>query len=165
VPLSTAVGNDAPAPGDTMTHFDSVLARIAGATFLAVLATNLTAPRQAAAQNPRRNYSAGAQMGGQGSQLPFSATYRRPAVSAYNNISSFANNPLAAPNLYQQMVVPAQQQQQQQIEQMTVNRQLNKLQNQVQTIQRDTRGRQIDESIRPTGHRATYMNYSHYYGQ
>jgi hypothetical protein len=38
------------------------------------------------------------------------------------------------------------------------------LQNQVQQIQRDTSARQIDESIRPTGHRATYMNYSHFYG-
>ena len=37
------------------------------------------------------------------------------------------------------------------------------LQNQVQQIGRDTSGRQVDESIRATGHRATYMNYSHYY--
>jgi hypothetical protein len=40
---------------------------------------------------------------------------------------------------------------------------MQKLQNQVQQIGRDTSGRQIDESIRATGHRATYMNYSHYY--
>jgi hypothetical protein len=55
------------------------------------------------------------------------------------------------------------QQQQQQIEQMSQRRQMSKLQNQVQQIGRDTTGRQVDESIRATGHRATYMNYSHYY--
>jgi hypothetical protein len=42
---------------------------------------------------------------------------------------------------------------------------LNKLQNQVQQIQRDTTSRQVDESIRPTGHRATFQNLSHYYPQ
>jgi hypothetical protein len=40
-----------------------------------------------------------------------------------------------------------------------------RLQNQVQQIQRDTRTRQIDETIRPTGHASTYQNYSHYYPQ
>jgi hypothetical protein len=62
------------------------------------------------------------------------------------------------------MVQPQVQQQQQQIEQLSQGRRLNSLQNQVQQIQRDTSARQIDESIRPTGHRATYMNYSHFYG-
>jgi hypothetical protein len=37
------------------------------------------------------------------------------------------------------------------------------MQNQVQQIQRDTRGRQIDETIRPTGHASTYQNLSHFY--
>jgi hypothetical protein len=41
---------------------------------------------------------------------------------------------------------------------------MGRLQNQVQQIGRDTSARQLDESIRPTGHRATYMNYSHFYG-
>jgi hypothetical protein len=58
---------------------------------------------------------------------------------------------------------PQTQQQQQQITQLQQTRQLGKLQNQVQQIQRDTTARQVDESIRPTGHRATYMNYSHFY--
>lgn len=103
------------------------------------------------------------QGGGVGRDLPFTQTYRRPAVSPYNNLSSFANNPQAAGNIYQQMVMPLQQQQQQQLAQMQQSRQIGKLQNQVQQIQRDTSARQIDESIRPTGHRATYMNYSHFY--
>ena len=72
-------------------------------------------------------------------------------------------NPLQNQNVYQTTVQPQLQQQQQQITQLQQSRQLGKLQNQVQQIQRDTSGRQIDESIRPTGHRATYMNYSHFY--
>lgn len=117
------------------------------------------------AQNPTRSYSAGAQPRQSGGQTPFSSTYRRPAVSAYNQLSNFGNNPQVAGNIYQQFVMPLQQQQQQQIDQLSMNRQVNKLQNQVQQIQRGTQGRQIDESIRPTGHRATYMNYSHFYPQ
>lgn len=95
--------------------------------------------------------------------LPFSSTYRRPAVSPYQQLSNFSNNPQAAGNIYQQMVMPLQQQQQQQISQMSQGREINKLQNQVQQIQRDTSARQLDESIRPTGHRATFQNLSHFY--
>jgi hypothetical protein len=72
-------------------------------------------------------------------------------------------NPLQNQNVYQTLVQPQMQQQQQQITQLQQSRQLGKLQNQVQQIQRDTSAQQIDESIRPTGHRATYMNYSHFY--
>jgi hypothetical protein len=120
----------------------------------------------AEAQNVRRNYSAGAQAGGNGGgQQPFQNAYRRPAVSPYTQMTQQGFNPLQSQTIYQQMVVPQLQQQQQQIEQLSQNRQINRLQNQVQQIQRDTTGRQVDESIRPTGHRATYMNYSHYYQQ
>jgi hypothetical protein len=105
----------------------------------------------------------GNEAAGQQGGLPFSSTYRRPAVSPYQQLSNFGNNPQAAPNVYQQMVMPLQQQQQQQIQQLQQGRQLSKLQNQVVQIQRDTTSRQVDELIRPTGHRATYMNYSHYY--
>ena len=72
-------------------------------------------------------------------------------------------NPMQAQNIYQTQVQPQVQQEQQQIEQISQRRKMSKLQNQVQQIGRDTSGRQIDESIRATGHRATYMNYSHYY--
>jgi hypothetical protein len=99
-----------------------------------------------------------------GGELPFSsATYRRPAVSPYNQLTQQGFNPLQSQTIYQQNVQPQVQQQQQQIEQLSQRRQMSKLQNQVQQIGRDTSGRQIDESIRATGHRATYMNYSHYY--
>lgn len=98
-----------------------------------------------------------------GADLPFSQTYRRPNVSPYMQLQQQGLNPLQNQNIYQTMVQPQLQQQQQQITQLQQSRQLGKLQNQVQQIQRDTSARQIDESIRPTGHRATYMNYSHFY--
>ena len=98
-------------------------------------------------------------------QKPFESTYRRPAVSAYNQISNFANNPQASANIYQQLVQPQQEQQRMRLEQMDQSRQMGKMQNQVSQIQRDTSARQIDSSIRPTGHASTYMNYSHYYPQ
>ena len=101
---------------------------------------------------------------GQGT-LPFSSVYRRPVISPYNQIANFSQNPMQNQNVYQQMVVPQLQQQQQQIEQLQQSRRLNKIQNQVQQIQRDTTARQVDESIRPTGHRATYQNLSHFYPQ
>ncbi|MFM7245238.1 MAG: hypothetical protein ACKO40_13860 [Planctomycetaceae bacterium] len=99
----------------------------------------------------------------QGRDLPFSQQYRRPTISPYNQLNTFGSNPLLMQNVYQQQIQPQVQQQQQQIEQLSQRRQMQKLQNQVQQIGRDTSNRQIDESIRPTGHRATYMNYSHFY--
>jgi hypothetical protein len=98
-------------------------------------------------------------------QKPFENTYRRPNVSAYNNLQMFANNPLMAASAYQQLVQPQQQQQQMMISQLDQQRQMNRMQNQVTQIQRDTRSRQIDPTIRPTGHSSTYMNYSHFYRQ
>ena len=74
-------------------------------------------------------------------------------------------NPLQNQNVYQTLVQPQMQQQQQQIEQLRQSRQMSKMQNQVQQIQRDTSARQLDESIRPTGHRATFQNLSHFYPQ
>jgi len=119
----------------------------------------------AQAQPARSTFSAGRTGGGNaGSELPFSnSTYRRPAVSPYQQLQQMGTNPLQAQNIYQQQIQPQLQQQQQQIEQQSQRRQMSRLQNQVQQIGRDTSGRQIDESIRATGHRATYMNYSHYY--
>jgi len=117
------------------------------------------------AQPARRDYSAGRTGGGGGGrELPFSnSTYRRPSVSPYMTLQQQGTNPLQAQNVYQTMVQPQIELQQQKIEQISQRRQMGKLQNQVQQIGRDTSGRQIDESIRATGHRATYMNYSHYY--
>ena len=117
------------------------------------------------AQPAKSSYSAGRTgAGGGGGALPFSnSTYRRPSVSPYMQLQQQGFSPLQNQNIYQTMVQPQVQQQQQQIEQLSQSRQMSKLQNQVQQIGRDTSGRQIDESIRATGHRATYMNYSHYY--
>jgi hypothetical protein len=72
-------------------------------------------------------------------------------------------NPMQTQNIYQTQVLPLVQQQQQQIALLDQSRKLGRLQGQVQQIQRDTTSRQVDESIRPTGHRATYLNYSHFY--
>jgi hypothetical protein len=131
----------------------------------AVTVATVIGAQPAEAQPGRSSYSAGAAVGGQGGgDLPFSSTYRRPTVSPYMQLQQQGYNPLQAQNVYQTMVQPQVQQQQQQIEQLSQRRQMSRLQNQVQQIGRDTSGRQIDESIRPTGHRATYMNYSHFYG-
>ena len=96
---------------------------------------------------------------------PFQDTYRRPTVSPYLQLQQQGMNPLQNQNIYQTMVQPQVQQQQQQIEMLQQRRQLGKVQGQVQQIQRSSQARQIDESIRPTGHASTYMNYSHYYPQ
>jgi hypothetical protein len=119
----------------------------------------------AQAQPARSTFSAGRTGGGSGGgELPFSnSSYRRPTVSPYMQLQQQGYNPMMNQNVYQTMVQPQVQQQQQQIEQISQRRQMSKLQNQVQQIGRDTSSRQLDESIRPTGHRATYMNYSHYY--
>jgi hypothetical protein len=111
----------------------------------------------------RRSYSAGAQAGGSTGELPFSNNYRRPTLSPYIQLQQQGFNPMQAQNIYQTQVQPQMQQEQQAIEQISQRRQMGKLQNQVQQIGRDTSARQLDESIRPTGHRATYLNYSHYY--
>ena len=129
---------------------------------MAMLIANVASP--AHAQQARREYSAGRTGGGGGGALPFSnSTYRRPTVSPYMQLQQQGFNPYQNQNIYQTMVQPQVQQQQQQIEQLQQGRQMSKLQNQVQQIGRDTTGRQVDESIRATGHRATYMNYSHFY--
>ena len=111
----------------------------------------------------RRSYSAGAGAGGAKAELPFSNNYRRPTVSPYMQLQQQGYNPMQTQNIYQTQVQPQMQQEQQAIEQISQRRQMGKLQNQVQQIGRDTSSRQLDESIRPTGHRATYLNYSHYY--
>ena len=105
-----------------------------------------------------------AQQPGMG-QKPFQDIYRRPTVSPMNQIANFSNNPQMAGNIYQQIVQPQQEQQRMRLDQMDQQRQMTKMQNQVTQIQRDTRSRQIDPTIRPTGHSSTYMNYSHFYRQ
>jgi hypothetical protein len=93
---------------------------------------------------------------------PFESTYRRPNVSPYMQLQQQGLNPLQNQNIYQTMVQPQVQQQQQQIEQLQQRRQMQQVQAQVANMN-SPRGRQLDESIRPTGHASTYMNYSHFY--
>ena len=106
-----------------------------------------------------------------GSKPPFSSIYSRPSVSPYTMLgnTSFGavntggSNVGVNPLIYQQLIQPQIQQQQQVIEQQSQGRQLGRLQNQVQQIQRSTTSRQVDETIRPTGHASTYQNLSHFY--
>jgi len=101
---------------------------------------------------------------GQGPEpRPFENIYRRPNVSPYMQLQQQGLNPLQNQNIYQTMVQPQVEQQRQQIEMLAQRRQLGQMQNQVQRIQQGTQARQIDETIRPTGHASTYMNYSHFY--
>ena len=93
---------------------------------------------------------------------PFESTYRRPSVSPYNQLTQQGMNPLQNQTIYQTQVQPQIQQQQQQIEQLKQGRQMQQVQAQVANMN-SPRTRQLDESIRPTGHASTYMNYSHYY--
>ena len=98
-------------------------------------------------------------------QKPFQDTYRRPTVSPYLQLQQQGMNPLQNQNIYQTMVQPQVQQQQQQIEMLQQRRQLGKVQGQVQQMQQSSQARQVNETIRPTGHASTYMNYSHFYPQ
>lgn len=101
--------------------------------------------------------------------MPFSSTYRRPAVSPYTMLATgnmgggVTAQGTFNPLVYQQLIQPREEQEQQFVTQMQQGRQLNNLQNRVQAIQRDTTSRQVNEQIRPTGHASTYLNMSHYY--
>ncbi|NCX97666.1 MAG: hypothetical protein EBX35_03575 [Planctomycetia bacterium] len=96
---------------------------------------------------------------------PFQDIYRRPNVSPYYSLQQNAFNPLQNQNIYQTQVQPQLEQQRQQIEMLAQRRQIGKVQGQVQQIQQSSQARQLNETIRPTGHASTYMNYSHYYPQ
>ena len=146
-------------------NFLSAGLRRAGGLLVAMAAIGTMGFGNTAQAQPsaRRSYSAGAQAGGSTGELPFSNNYRRPALSPYMQLQQQGFNPMQSQNIYQTMVQPQMQQEQQAMEQISQRRQMSKLQNQVQQIGRDTSSRQLDESIRPTGHRATYLNYSHYY--
>lgn len=111
----------------------------------------------------------------QNGQLPFSTTntYRRPAVSPYTMLAQPGGGAMGGgvnpqtggvnPLVYQQLIQPRFDQESQIVGGMQQARQINNLQNRVQQIQRDTSSRQVNESIRATGHSATYLNMSHYY--
>jgi hypothetical protein len=118
-------------------------------TAAVLAAACLAAPAVAVAQGP--------------GSLPFSSTYRRPSVSPFQRLAQFNQNPLTNQNTYQTLVQPAVEQQRMQLEQLSQGQRLGGVQQQVQGLERSSQARQIDETIRPTGHASTYMNYSHYY--
>lgn len=95
--------------------------------------------------------------------LPFNQTYRRPNVSAYQQLNNFAMNPQQQTALYQQFVQPLQQQQATLIEQMSMSQRLGDVQQQVSTLSTSSQSRVLDATIRPTGHASTYLNMSHFY--
>jgi len=108
-----------------------------------------------------------------GGTTPFTNIYKRPAVSPYTllgnpqspvNVDGQTGSVASNTLVYQQLIQPRLEQERQQTTMLRQNRQIGNLQNQVQSIQRDTSMRQIDRSIRPTGHASTYMNTSHYFG-
>ena len=105
-----------------------------------------------------------------GGSLPFSNIYQRPVLSPYSALGFNAGNVQntmggGAANIYQNQILPRLELERQQVEQMRQRKQIGGLNNQVQQIQRDTRMRQIDETIRPTGHASTFQNLSHFYPQ
>lgn len=108
-----------------------------------------------------------------GGNLPFTNVYKRPAVSPYTMLGNVPNPMTVDPMsgamanntlIYQQLIQPRLEQERQQTTILRQNRQIGTLQNQVQSIQRDTSMRQFDRSIRPTGHASTFMNTSRYFG-
>jgi hypothetical protein len=109
----------------------------------------------------------------QNGQLPFSNsnTYRRPTVNPMTMMTmggggmggGVNQNGGMNPLVYQQLIQPRFDQESQIVGGLQQARQINNLQNRVQQIQRDTSSRQVNESIRATGHSATYLNMSHYY--
>jgi hypothetical protein len=102
----------------------------------------------------------------QGGAPPFSDTYRRPSVNPMTMLGTgmgggfegVAGNAL----VYQQLVQPRNQQEQQIISQMQQGRAISTLRQEVRQSEQRVTAR-FDQTIRPTGHAATYMNYSHYY--
>ena len=111
-----------------------------------------------------------AQGNGRSSSLPFANTYSKPKLSPYSALANInvgaaagAGGGGGANDIYQNQILPRLELERQQIYQYKQTKQISGLQNQVQSIQRGTQGRQIDEMIRPTGHASTYLNLSHYY--
>jgi len=127
-------------------------------TFAAGLLAISMLPADALAQGP-----------GNGT-LPFSGIYKRPVLSPYTALGFNAGNMQntmqgGAANIYQNQILPRLELERQQVEQMRQRKQIGGLNNQVRQIQRDMRMRQIDETIRPTGHASTFQNLSHFYPQ
>jgi len=102
----------------------------------------------------------------QGGSPPFSDTYRRPSVNPMTMLGTGVGGGFegvaGAGLVYQQLIQPRNQQEQQFISQMQQGRAISTLRQEVRQSEKRVTAR-FDQTIRPTGHAATYMNYSHYY--
>ena len=100
---------------------------------------------------------------GQG-QLPFSDYQGRRGLSPYAALGFQGNNPYSGETFgaYQNVVRPQQLQAAQLRQSQQQGRQLNQMQGQMRSMQRNA-SRPTTDTIRATGHSATYLNTSHFY--
>ena len=105
--------------------------------------------------------SAAAQQG----RMPFSDFQGRKGLSPYTALGFQGDNPNTGGALgaLQNIIRPQQLQAAQLRQQQTFGRQLNGVQSQVRSIQRGGGGGQMYNTIRSTGHTATFQNTSHFY--
>lgn len=99
-------------------------------------------------------------------QMPFSDYTGRRGMSPYTALGFQGGNPFSGDtlNAYQNLVRPQQLIAAQGQQQRLQNRQLGRLQNQVRSIERGSAA-PTTNTIRSTGHSATFMNRSHFYPQ
>jgi hypothetical protein len=96
-------------------------------------------------------------------RMPFSDYQGRRGLSPYTALGFQGDNPNTGGSLgaLQNIIRPQQLQAAQVRQQQTFGRQLNGVQGQVRTMQRG--GGQMYNTIRATGHSATFQNTSHFY--
>lgn len=99
-------------------------------------------------------------------QMPFSDATTRRGMSPYTALGFQGGNPYTGDTLgaYQNLVRPQQLQAAQMRQQQAQGRQLGRVQSQITSMQRAA-SRPTTDTIRATGHSATFMNRSHYYPQ
>lgn len=110
--------------------------------------------------------SSSAGSGTANAQMPFSDATGRRGMSPYTALGFQGGNPLTGDTLgaYQNLVRPQQLQAAQMRQQQAQGRQLGRMQSQIKSMQRAA-SRPTSDTIRATGHSATFMNRSHYYPQ
>lgn len=99
-------------------------------------------------------------------QMPFSDYSGRRGMSPYTALGFQGGSPFGGDtlNAYQNLVRPQQLIAAQGQQQRLQNRQLGRLQSQVRSMERGS-ATPTTNTIRSTGHSATFMNRSHYYPQ
>jgi len=99
-----------------------------------------------------------------GGNLPFSNTYRRPALSPYTALGFQGGNPMTGATLgaLQAGVQPQMMQQEQIQATLRQQRQIGQIQGQARQSQRPAGG-PIIQTIRSTGHASVFMEMSHFY--